>query len=74
MKDEQLESHLNRIRGIENSLKENDDNVKLITEVFLRRTGAIRLDDGTYKIYQQEIESFFRRYDSSKKFTQYDKL
>ena len=73
MKDKQIESHLNRIRVIEANLKDNDDNAKLITEVFLRRTGAIRLDDGSYRIDQQAIESFFRRYDSSKKFTQYDK-
>ena len=72
--DEDLQYHLERVRILEAELKEQQEYTKLIVDVFLRRTGAIRIDDNWYKVQRECLEEFFMRYNSTKKLTQYDKL
>jgi hypothetical protein len=72
--DADLQYHLERIRTLEAELKEQQEYTKLIVDVFLRRTGAIRIDNNWYKVQREDLEEFFMRYNSTKKLTQYDKL
>ena len=72
--EENLQYHLDRIRTIEAELKEQQEYTKLIVDVFLRRTGAIRIDDNWYKVQREDLEGFFLRYNSTKKLTPLDKL
>ena len=72
--EENLQYHLDRIRTIEAELKEQHEYTKLVVDVFLRRTGAIRIDDNWYKVQKEDLQEFFMRFNSTKKLTQYDKL
>lgn len=74
VEDEQLNFHLQKIKDLESKLKEKTEYAALVKDVFLRRTGAIRLDDNWYKIQEVDLLAFFLRFDSTKKLTQYDKL
>ena len=72
--ESELVKHLERIKEPEGKLKEKSEYAELVTDVFLRRTGAIRLDDNWYKIQKVDLLAFFLRFDSTKKLTQYDIL
>ena len=57
IQDHPLRFHMDRIAAIQNELKQQQGN--LMAKVFLRRTGAVRDNDGNYIINSKDLFAWF---------------
>jgi len=65
--------HLMRIKAIQETAF-NKEKGHLMSEVFLRRTGAINDHKGNYVINSQDIFAWFENLDYLRQYTDYDKM
>jgi hypothetical protein len=77
MKDGMIDYHTKRAMSIQKSLDENGfqkEKGKLMARVFLRATGAINNNNGTYTIQESDLMAWFENGDYLKQFTEYDTM